>query len=143
MLILPEKDAKAYAQEQGMKFVKDRIIKIAQMYKDKLQGKLPDEFWIMLVAKPDMYSGKINTMIKLFDKANKPEFPIQGGQMWRIVWSSGLAEIEWILPLQRGKVSALQYSQNNLPILNSLERANKVLGGNLLDENPFKRKKPR
>ncbi len=120
----------------GKDFARSGIQKIAKIYKEKLPGL--DEFWIMVVAKPDMITKKVNVMIRAFDRAKKPNYPIQGAQMWYVNWSKGIIQLDWILPLQQRRViNPLQYSENNLLILNSLDRANKCLGGNLLDANPF------
>lgn len=142
MLIVPDhvaNEIKHQQKELASKFVKDRIEQIAKIYHDRMPDL--DEFWILIAGKKDLYSNKINVSIQAFDKESKPDFPIQGGQMWHIVWSKGLKELEWILPLQkkirvRGKkisdTDIENYSQNSLIVRKSLEKASKVLGRNFL-----------
>lgn len=126
-------------KEEASEFCKDRIEKIAAIYHEKMP--LLDEFWILITGKKDLFSGKINVGIQAFDKANKPNIPIQGGQMWHIIWSSGLKELEWILPLQKkiavgskriSDPSMDNYSPNSAIVKESLRRANNFFGKDFL-----------
>lgn len=142
MLFVPDhvaNEVKHKQKELAQQFAKDKIEQIAKIYHDRMPDL--DEFWILILGKRDLFSGKIKASIQAFDLENKPKIPLQGGQMWHIIWSKGLKELEWILPLQKkikhGKKrisdpDVENYSNNSLIVKQSLERANKFFGRDFL-----------
>ena len=136
MLLIPkylQDEIKDEAQERAKHFVKDSIEEIAQKY----HKRMPDlnEFWIFIAAKRDRRSGTLNAYIKAVDRKNlhKVNHPIQGAQLWYINWKTGEKRLEWILPLQAKKsvVATDLYTQNNPIVLESLIKAERLLGKNL------------
>ena len=116
------------ARRHAEKMAKDKIEAIAGHIHEKYKV---DEFWIMIVGKRDIFSNKINVSIDIFDKESKPDFPLAGGQMWHIVWSRGLKELEWIIPLKAKSNNTRidSYTNGSLLVLDSLQRANRYFGG--------------
>jgi hypothetical protein len=137
MIIIPkhiQKRLKEVQNEEGAKFVRDRIYQIAHAY----YKKIPDvkELWILICAKRDSISGNINCFIRAADKGRKHEIDkkIQGGQFWYTNQTTGELRLEWILPLSlpKQKDSLKRVSEGNKIIEANINQASKEFGIDLL-----------
>jgi len=120
-------------RESGKKFAKDKIFEIAQKYYTKFKDV--EELWILIAAKRDMTTNRINVMIRAADKYNKHtiDVPIQGCQFWYTNQKTGDIYPEWILPLDRVHTKkAKDLSEGNMLIEESIYNASKKIGIDLL-----------
>jgi len=141
MLIVPdhvEKEIRHQAQEEARKFARERIDEIVTVLHN--QHPTLEDFYLLITAKPDLFKEQINTAFHIFDEAHKPP-PIQGGQLWHIIWSTGFKNLEWCIPLQRKKqykdkkfldTDLDTYAGTSILVRESLAKASKYFGRNFL-----------
>jgi len=131
MLILKESTIDNLQKEKCRELGKEmipRIKKLAEIYYRKLKI---DEFWMMITGKPDLFTGKIMISVSAYDKKNRPDFFLMSSQMWHIKWSSGLCELEWILPLKK---QGEHYTKDDPFVKKSLQKAEKYFNAPLVSK---------
>lgn len=139
-LLLPKSVLRAMEYKEskkrdlGKKFSQDMLIDVLNKY----FTKMPDieELWLLVMAKRDFISGKINLAFKACDKANKHiiDKPIQGTQLWYANQKTGELKPLRILPLSLPKQQddLERVSGGSEIIKKSFSDAGKDLGYDLL-----------